>query len=137
MRNIVNFFVSGFLVWLFQLIGWLRIDQQLAPFETPFWNQILVAGIVGLIFTVALWLLDLVFALLIIGSCGIGCVLFPVYLAFMGPLSFWLVMQILPGWVTINATVWQIILMGILISWIRIHKPSTSSSTSSSKSESR
>lgn len=132
MRHLINFFITGFVVWIFELIGWIHVNQQLAPFETPFWNQILVAGIVGLIFTVGLWILDLVFALVVVGSCGIGCVLFPVYLAFMGPVGFWLVMQILPGWVTVNANIWQIILMGVLISWIRVHAASSSSSSNSS-----
>lgn len=140
MRHVANFFITGFLIWVFQLIGWVTINQNLAPFQTPFWNQILIAGIVGLIFTVGMWLLDLVVGLLVVGSCGLGCPLLIVKLAFIGPVGFWVVFQVIPGWVTMHATTVQIVIMGLMISLIRWHEarssvPVSSSSTSSSSSK--
>lgn len=132
MRHLINFFITGFIVMVFQWIGWIQIHTDLAPFTSPILNQLIIAGIVGLIFTVGMWLAKLVFTLIIVGTLGIGCVLLPVYLAFIGPVGFLLVMKVLPGWVTLNADVWQIILMGILIAVVRIGSPSSSSSKSTS-----
>lgn len=129
MRHVINFFITGALLWVFQLIGWIQVHQELAPFESELANQILVAGIIGLIFTVGLWLAGLVFGLVVVGTCGTGCFLYPVYLAFLGPVGFWLVAELLPGWIEVSATTWQIILMGILISMIRLHSRSSSSSS--------
>ena len=132
MRHIINFFISGFLVWIFQQVGWIQqVHQQIAPFESVLANQVLVAGIIGLIFTVGIWLAGLAFGMFVVATVGIGCILYPLYLALLGPVGFWAVAKLLPGWVTVNANTWQIILMGILISWIRIHATSSSSSSSS------
>lgn len=135
MRHLINFFITGFLMLVFQWIGWIKIAQELAPFSNPFANQLIVAGIVGLIFTVGMWLANLVFTLVVVGTCGLGCLLLPVYYLVLGPVGFWMVMKILPGWVSLNAETWQIVLMGILIAAIRIGAPKTSTSSSSSSSD--
>ncbi len=56
MRHLINFFITGFVMLVFQWIGWIRIVADVAPFTSPFANQLVVAGIVGLIFTVGMWL---------------------------------------------------------------------------------
>lgn len=132
MRHIVNFFITAALVWIFQTIGWVHVEKGMSLFEATWTNQLVVAGVIGFIFTIGLWLADLVFGLVVVGTCGIGCFLYPVYLALLGPAGFWAVSKILPGWISLSATTWQIILMGILISFIRIHARRSSSSSSSS-----
>lgn len=134
MRHIVNFFITGFLMMIFQWIGWITITQELAPFSASFLNQLIVAGIVGLIFTVGMWLATLAFTLGVALTCGIGCLFLPVYYLFLGPVGFWMVVQVLPGWVSIKAEIWQIVLMGFLIAIIRVGHPSNSSSSTTSSS---
>ncbi|MDP3917603.1 MAG: hypothetical protein Q8Q30_00290 [Candidatus Woesebacteria bacterium] len=135
MRHIINFFITGAIVWLFQAIGWISITQTMSVFDANWANQLLVAGVVGFIFTVGLWLADLVFAFVVIGSCGIGCFLYPVYLAVLGPVGFWAIGKLLPGWMTLNVNnIWQVILMGVVVSIVRIHAKRSSSSSSSSSS---
>lgn len=128
-RHVTNFFITTALVWMFDAMEWIQIKHTLGTFEQSWINELLVAGIVGLIFTIGLWLAGIVFGVVVLGSCGIGCFLYPVYLAFLGPLGFWAVTQLLPGWIVINSTTVQIIVMGLLISFVRIHDRSTSSTT--------
>src|SRR3989338_1395053 len=115
MRHIINFFITGGLVWIFQQIGWIQVHQQIAPFESAFANQVLVSGIVGLIFTIGLWLAGVVFALVVVATCGIGCILYPIYLAVLGPVGFWALAKLLPGLVTIDSNTFHIIFFFILI----------------------
>lgn len=129
MRHIMNFFITGFLVWIFQQMGWIQVHNQIAPFEDAFSNQVLVSGIVGLIFTIGLWLAHLVFGLFVVFTLGLGCLLYPIYLLLLGQVGFWALDKLLPGWVNIEASYWQVVVMGVLIAWIRIHPPSSSSSS--------
>jgi hypothetical protein len=137
MKYIINFFITGFLIMFFQWIGWIKIVQDVAPFPNyPFLNQLLVAGIIGLIFTIGLWLAQLVFILVVMGTCGFGCILLPVYYLILGPAGFWAVTKILPNWVNIHATTWQIVIMGLLITFVRIQERVSNTSTISTSSSS-
>lgn len=130
MRHVINFFITGFIVWLFQQIGWIQINHQVTPFVSEAANGILTAGIIGLIFVVGLWIANLVFMLFVVFTLGMGCILYPIYLTLLGIIGFWAVGTFLPGWITVQANTWQIILMGIMVSWIRIHSTNNSSSES-------
>jgi hypothetical protein len=82
-----------------------------------------VAGIVGLIFTVGMWIASLVWKLFLLITCSLGCIVFPIYIGLIGVAGFWAIQTFLPGWISINANIWQIILMGVLTALIRIHAP--------------
>jgi len=130
MRHVLNFFITGGLIWIFQLIGWIAVQADIAPFASVIANQLLVAGIIGLIFTLGMWALNLVYILLVFASCGLAALLWPIKMLFIGPIGFYAVVQVLPGWINVTATPLQIIIMGLIISIIRIPAISASSSSS-------
>lgn len=136
MRHVVNFFISAALIWMFQLIGWLNIQSSVAPFEDVIMNQLLVSGIIGLMFTIFFWIAQFVYVLLVLASCGLGLILFPVYYGVLGYLGFRFIDVVLPGWVVVDANVWIVILMGLMLALLRWHAPSTASTTQTSSTAS-
>jgi hypothetical protein len=45
----------------------------------------------------------MVYTAVVVATCGLGCFLLPVYYLLVGPVGFWMVMKVLPGWVNLNA----------------------------------
>jgi len=131
MRHLINFVISAFCLMIFQWIGWITIVKTIAPTGSHLVNQLLVAGIVGFIFTVGLWIADWLFVTIVVVTCGLGCILFPVYYGLLGFAGFYAVKVLLPGWVTVNANIWQIILMGLLIAMMRVPSSSVRNSVRS------
>lgn len=131
MRHVINFFITGVLMLIFQSVGLITLANDMNVFQDPFANQLLAAGVVGFVFTVGLWIAGMVWGLLVVFTCGVGCLLAPLYYGLLGVAGFWAVGQVLPGWVHMNTTnPWAIALMGIVIAIVRIHAKSTTSSDS-------
>lgn len=129
MRHVVNFFISSALIWVFQLIGWINVQADVAPFDNLIANQLLVSGVIGLMFTVYLWIAGIGFAFVIVASCGLGLLLFPIYYGLLGHFGFVFISMILPGWVVVDANFWVTALMGLMLAFIRWHEPSVSQTT--------
>lgn len=121
LRLVVNFLLTGLLMMLFQGIGWVKIGPDITLFPSPLLNQLILSGVVGFIFLLGILGLDLLVALLVLSSCGLGCWLQVVKLIFLGPVGLYVVIHVLPGWMIVTASSWQMIVMGLAISLVRWH----------------
>jgi hypothetical protein len=127
-----NFILSGLMILIFQHYGWITINKSFKPTGSDFFNQLVIAGIIGLVFIGALWLVRYAYKNYFQEIFDIDEIFWFLYVIFMGPIGFWFIIKVLPGWITITATSSQIFLMGILIVLIRDHgitKPKLQSST--------
>lgn len=120
---VVNMFVTAFLAFVAIQLGWLIV-----PTETNIYVACLVFGVV---FNVATALAVIAFGILIVITCGIGCILLPFYF-FIGIVGFWAFVQLFPGLLLFNATTAQILVMAVAMTLIRIPPVSVTTTTTSS-----
>lgn len=120
MRTLFNLIVSSVLIVIFEGLGWIVVAQKLALTSQPYFNMIANAAVVSIVMGFAIALAGAFFGIVFLVAVGlqkptVGCVSMLVYFLAMGPVGFAAVNVVLPGWVTINAQLWQVILMGIAV----------------------
>lgn len=119
LRLVINLCITAGLLLLFDHFGWITIGMQNIVAD-PGWNTFLTAVIIGLFFTIGIWLFNMAYALFCVVTGGLGCFLAPLYLVGIGYAGLWLVNLIMPGWLEINALWWQIAVMGLVIAIFHI-----------------
>ncbi len=141
MRFLANFIIRSVLLIIFQAFGWLVIGKTVVLFAVPLLDTLLVAGILGLAFSIAISLIGTVVALLAAGfgaylggvDGASGCAIVAIALVALvaGPLALPLVAAIFPGWLSITSGSFVICVMGWALLLIRISESSGGSRDSS------
>ncbi len=121
LRIVVDVIIAGALILLFQVFGWLKITHKLDIFEAERWNAFFVACLVGLIFTIVLALAEWLAGLFAIATFGLGCGVMLLILFLAGPIGFWGITKLTPGWIDLSGTsLFLKLLMGWILAFIRV-----------------
>lgn len=122
MRFIGNVLIAGALFFLFFKLGWLGLTENTME------NVLIMSAAGGLAFTAMHSIIITVWAILAIGTCGIGCIFFPV-IFLTGIAGLWLMTQLFPADFFVTAEPLAIIAMGLALTFIRIPSPTTTTTT--------
>lgn len=118
---IIDVALAGALILLFQVFGWLKITHKLDVFEAERWNAFFVACLVGLIFTIVVALAEWLAGLFTIATLGLGCGVMLLVLILIGPIGFWGITKLTPGWLDLTGTSFFLkLLMGWILAFIRV-----------------
>lgn len=125
MRFLVNFVIKAVLVLIFQAVGWIALASTLVVFGVPLLDTLLVAGILAFVFT----FFTAVVAIIAGGIAGViglsggeeaaqGCAALGILAVCVvaGPVGFWGLSLLLPGWVTVSTGWLGVLVMGWLLS---------------------
>ena len=117
MKVIVKLALTCLVLWISSLMGWIDIVGE--PLVTdPIWNQILVLFILSLIVWLGMMISTILYTIVVIMTLGIGILFLPVFLAGIGFFLFWLIQQVLPGWMFIDVGFWGTLLMSFVLGMI-------------------
>jgi len=87
--------------------------------------------LISLLMNIVMWLMGVIYSLVILGTCGVGCLLLPFYLAGFGYLSLLGVAAVGKGLLTVNVPFWwQGLILSLVLGMVRIPTVSLKSSTS-------
>lgn len=113
-RVVINTLISAAIIWIADSIGWITLSTE----SMPYWQAIiLVAIIMNLVMMFTGW----VYALFILGTCFIGCLLFPVYLTIFGWVAIWGTAHVAPNLLTIQIPFWwHGLVLSIILGLVRI-----------------
>lgn len=138
MRLLINLAIAAGWLVLFNALKWINVTTHAVNlFTDPTVNTIAVYLILAAIFTLALYVAGLVYVLFVLVTCGLGCILLPVYYGVMGFIGFWAINQALPNWLSITThSPWVMILMGLLIGLVHTYSPTETAAASSKLSQS-
>jgi hypothetical protein len=125
MRFLINGVISGFILVIFERIGWIAFPHPPNIFVDQTFNLLLIAFIVGFLVGVMMTIIGKVYGLFIIATCLIGIITLPFFLAAFGYLSLWIVSLIFPNWIAITTGVWwKSLLLSLALGLIRYHETS-------------
>ena len=123
MRFLINGVISGFILVVFERIGWIAFPHPPVVFVDATLNVLLIAFIVGFLLGVVMTIVGKVYGIFIIATCLIGIITLPLFLAAIGYLSLWIVSLIFPNWVAITTgTWWKSLLLSLALGLIRYHE---------------
>ncbi len=125
--KVLNLFIAGFWLWLFQKLEWITFDPKLGLIQAIFLTALLA------------WAAQTVFAhlVVIVGylTCGLGCIAAII----LAPLWSWIILSVLSnltGLFVINIPIlWQGVIMSVLFGFFRL--PDVTASIKSSSSSRR
>ena len=125
MRFLINGVISGFILVIFERIGWIAFPHPPNVFVDQTFNVLLVAFIVGFLVGVMMTIVGKIYGLFIIATCLIGIITLPLFLAAIGYFSLWIVSLIFPNWVAITTGAWwKSLLLSLALGLIRYHETS-------------
>lgn len=119
-RLIINFLVSGIILLFFRHFGWITFTDVPGIVGDPALNDILVAGVIAFIVFVIGELAGLAFGAFAFLTCGIGCLLYPVFAILLGYIKLIGAQIILPNWFTFDAVWWKVTIISIAVGMFRI-----------------
>ena len=113
MKHLLNFLgslaISIVVLLMAKAIGWISFGQSLPVVVAPaFWNQIIWLAILAAIFTAAGHIIGKLYGLVIIGTLGCGCLLFPAVILLAGYFKLWAASLLIPGF-TYTSVWWQVL----------------------------
>lgn len=83
-------------------------------------NDLVVAGIIGFIIFIIGELSILGFKLIKVLTCGLACLLYPIFSLCIGFIELIGTQTILPNWFDFDHTIWKVILISFAIGFFRI-----------------
>lgn len=123
MRFLINGVISGFILVIFERIGWIAFPHPPVVFVDSTLNVLLIAFIVGFLVGVVMTIVGKVYGIFIIATCLIGIITLPLFLAAIGYFSLWVVSLIFPNWVAITTGAWwKSLLLSLALGLIRYHE---------------
>lgn len=131
MRFVLNMLIKTVVLWFFsEVTGWFKITHILALTADPQINKLIVLGILALFWAILSYIIWIVWGIGSFATLGIGCILFPLVLLANGPIVFWGLAHLLPGWVdTRLLTTFQMVIIGVTMTLITIPEVSLTSSS--------
>jgi len=123
MRFLINGIISGFILVIFQRLGWLDFPNPPNVFVDPTFNLLLIAFIVGFLVGVIMTVVGKIYGFFVIATCLIGIITLPLFLALVGYFSLWIVSLIFPNWIAITTGVWwKSLLLSLVLGLVRYHE---------------
>jgi hypothetical protein len=120
LRLFVNFVATGVVILIFSHIGWITFENPPVIISDPALNNILIAGIIGFIMFIIGELAGIGYGALVIMSCGVACLLFPIFSLLSGLIKLYGTRLILPEWFTFEAVWWKALVISIAVGMFRI-----------------
>src|SRR5689334_21038665 len=110
-RVVINLVLAALVLLGLNALGWVQLHTP--GIATPTTQDLFLnALLIALIFVVVKTLLDLIFGLLVAASCGVGCILLPVYAIVVGYAALAVIAHYLPEYLTLTSNPWLGILSG-------------------------
>ncbi|MFC1780514.1 hypothetical protein ACFLY9_02370 [Patescibacteria group bacterium] len=119
-RLLINFVATAVIILIFRHIGWLEFIDPPQIMTDPALNDILIAGIIGFIFFIIGELTGIAFGALIVMTCGVGCLLYPIFGLLSGLIKLYGTQFVLPTWFTFDAIWWKALIISFSIGLFRI-----------------
>lgn len=121
-RLAINFVIAALVLLGVNYLGWVHLHTPGVAAPT-FGQLFVVALIIAGVFAVVKWLADIAFGLALVATCGLGCLLLPVYAVVVGYGVLWVMAQLLPRYLTLNTNPWLGILAGLVLGLFQVHAP--------------
>lgn len=119
-RLLINFIATAVVILIFRRIGWITFTEPPQIISDPTLNDIVIAGIIGFIMFIIGELAGIGYGALVIVTCGVGCLLYPIFGLLSGLIKLYGTQLILPTWFTFEAIWWKALIISICIGLFRI-----------------
>jgi hypothetical protein len=119
-RLIINFTIIAVTILLFRHLGWISLTNPPDLIADQTVNDILIAGIIGLIIFIIGEIAGVLFTILIVVTCGLGCLLYPIYGMLLGYIKLYGTQYILTDWFIFERDILKVVIMSIAVGLIRI-----------------
>lgn len=119
-RLLINFVATAIIILIFRHFGWITFTNPPQIMTDPTLNDILIAGIIGFIFFVIGELTGIAFGALIILTCGVGCLLYPIFGILSGLIKLYGTQFVLPTWFEFDPIWWKALIISFAIGMFRI-----------------
>ncbi|NDD29140.1 MAG: hypothetical protein EB084_12820 [Proteobacteria bacterium] len=97
-RLLVNLVIVSLLVLIFNALGLVTLSATPHMAKDPTLGHVLDATVIGVVICAAGEVGSLLFALFVVVTFGLGCILLPVYWLLIGYFKLKLASTVLPGW---------------------------------------
>jgi hypothetical protein len=122
-RLCINFIAIAVVILIFRHFNWIQFQSPSHLVNDPTLNDIIIAGIIGVIMTIIGELAGIAYTALVIVTCGLGCILYPLFCFLLGYIKLIGTQMILPDWFTFDPIWWKVIIISIAIGLVRIPSP--------------
>lgn len=119
-RLIINFTIIAATILLFRHLGWITFTNPPDIIADQTVNEILIAGIIGLIISIIGEIAGVLFTIFIVVTCGLGCLLYPIFGMLLGYIKLYGTQYILTSWFIFDRDILKVVIMSISIGLIRI-----------------
>ncbi|SRR5712691_177334 len=121
LRIVLNFLISILVMLGLNYIGWVHLDPSIkAP---TLEDTLIVAAIIVVIFAILKNIADFLFTLFTIASCGLGCLLYPIYSIVIGLVVLYVVAALAPNYLSVTSNLLLGILAGLVLGIVQIPAP--------------
>lgn len=119
-RFLINFTATAVIILIFRHIEWLEFINPPKIFTDNALNDILTGGIIGFIMFVIGELAGVAFGALVIITCGLGCLLYPIFGILLGYIKLLGTQIILPDWFLFTPVWWKVTIISMSVGLFRI-----------------
>jgi hypothetical protein len=119
-RLLINFVATAVIILIFRHFGWITFTDPPQILVDPALNDILIAGIIGFIFFIIGELTGIAFGALIILTCGVGCLLYPIFGILSGLIKLYGTQFVLPTWFEFDEIWWKALIISFAVGMFRI-----------------
>lgn len=119
-RLILNFLTIAIIILFFRYIGWIHFQNIPQIIQNETFNIIIIAGLIGLVMFIIGELASLVFKAATFATCGLGCILYPVFNFVLGYIKLYGTQMVFPGWFTFEPIWWKVLIISFTIGLFRI-----------------
>jgi len=119
-RLIINFLLASAVIIFFRHIEWINFTNPPEILANESANTILLAGIIGLIIFLMGEIAGLVYSTFVVLTCGLACIIFPIYLILLGYIKLIATQIILDDWFDFDRTLIKAAIISLAIGAVRI-----------------
>ncbi len=119
-RLIINFLLAAIVVLIFRNISWLKFTNPPTFIEDEFFNDMIIAGIIGFVIFIIGEIANLGFKFIIVATCGLGCLLYPFFALISGYIKLFGTQYILTDCFTFDANLLKVSVISFAIGIARV-----------------
>ena len=119
-RLLINFLLIAVVILIFRHFGWIDFLNPPEIVNDQTLNDIILAGVIGFLMFIIGEIAGVAFTIFAVMTCGIGCLLYPIFLFLLGYIKLIGTQLILTNWFVYDPIWWKVIIMSIVVGMVRI-----------------
>lgn len=119
-RLLLNFLLASLVILFFRRIGWIHFTSPPEILSSETANIILLGGIIGFIIFLMGEVAGFVYSTFVVLTCGLACLIFPIYLILLGYIKLIATQIILEDWFDFDRMLLKATIISLAVGIIRL-----------------